>query len=44
MSVDICPICGGKGKVIKGFYDNVQVDSTTSANFLETDIEPPNYF
>jgi len=37
MSVDICPICGGKGKVIKGFYDNVQVDSTTSANFLETE-------
>ena len=21
MSVDICPICRGKGKVIKGFYD-----------------------
>ena len=29
MSVHICPICSGKCKVIKGFYDNVQNESIT---------------
>src|SRR3990167_3550441 len=29
MSVHICPICLGRCKVIKGFYDNVQQNSTT---------------
>jgi len=38
MSVHICPICSGRGKVIKGFYDNVQIDSTTSASLLATEL------
>jgi len=29
MSVYVCPICSGKCKVIKGFYDNVQNESIT---------------
>jgi len=37
MSVHICPICQGRGKVIKGFYDNVQVNLTTSTTLLETE-------
>ena len=37
MSVHICPICQGRGKVIKGFYDNIQNDSATSASSLETE-------
>ena len=37
MSVNICPICGGKGKVIKGFYDNVQNEIMTIGNLLETE-------
>ena len=37
MSVCICPICSGRGKVIKGFYDNVQNETMTIGNLLETE-------
>ena len=37
MSVHICPICSGRCKVIKGFYDNVQNDLMTSTTLLETE-------
>lgn|SRR4030067_1939916 len=33
----MCVICFGKGKVIKGFYDNMQ-DTSTSASLLETEL------
>ena len=38
MSVHICPICSGRCKVIKGFYDNIQQDSVTNiTTILETE-------
>jgi len=37
MSAQICPICQGKGLVIKGFYDNVQNETMTTGNLLETE-------